>query len=81
MRRQSSSQRVNPESPSELRLYGEDTDAAKAQADHLLLGAYPHDCRTQRCEPWQPLDKPNARHPSPPADAVEGPERRARDRG
>ena len=75
---------VEPEGESrvpERVLCGEDTDAAKAQADHLLLGAYPHDCRTQRCEPWQPLDRPNARHPSPTADTVEGPERRARDRG
>ena len=36
-------------------LCGDDTDAAKAQADQLLLDAYPHDCRTQQCEPWQPF--------------------------
>ena len=49
---------VEPEAESrvpEWVLCGEDTDAAKAQADQLLLDAYPHDCRKQQCEPCQPF--------------------------
>ncbi len=49
---------VEPEGKSrvpERVLCGEDTDAAKDQADQLLLDAYPHDCRKQQCEPWQPF--------------------------
>ena len=53
---------VEPEGEScvpERVLCGENTAAAKDEADLLLLDAYPHGCRQQRCELWQPFGKLN----------------------
>ena len=49
---------VEPEGESRVPepvLCGKNADPAKDLGDQLLLDAYPHDCRTQRCEPWQPF--------------------------
>ena len=53
---------VEPEGESRVPepvLSGKNADTAKDRADHLLLDAYPHDCRTQRCELWQPFGRLN----------------------